>query len=191
MSRSLGGRSFTMRPPMEMVPEVISSSPAIDLSAVDLPQPEGPTRTMNSPSEISRLSPSTARTPPGYTLSTWSSTICAIHCSVTRPLRPPRRPSLAGAYPLVVFALRSRAFVLRERNDRYQFVTITPPAAHATRARAARAGEPAGYRSRVEEINRIIISLLVRDGRMSFTQLTRRHALSVSSAPQSVRPPQA
>ncbi len=65
MSRSLGGRSFTTRPPMEIVPEVISSSPAIDRSAVDLPQPDGPTSTMNSPSVMSRLSPSTAFTPPG------------------------------------------------------------------------------------------------------------------------------
>ena len=50
MSRSFGGRSFTTRSPIEIVPAVISSSPAMDRSAVDLPQPDGPTRTMNSPS---------------------------------------------------------------------------------------------------------------------------------------------
>ena len=55
MSRSLGGTSLTTRPPIEMVPPVISSRPAIMRSAVDLPQPEGPTRTMNSWSRISRL----------------------------------------------------------------------------------------------------------------------------------------
>ena len=41
MSRSLGGRSFTTRPPIEMLPEVISSRPAMERSAVDLPQPKG------------------------------------------------------------------------------------------------------------------------------------------------------
>ncbi len=55
MSRSLGGRSLTTRSPIEMVPPVISSSPAIDRSAVDFPHPDGPTNTMNSPSVISRL----------------------------------------------------------------------------------------------------------------------------------------
>ena len=35
--------------------EVVSSSPAISRSRVDLPQPEGPTKTTNSPSFISRL----------------------------------------------------------------------------------------------------------------------------------------
>ena len=54
MSRSLGGTSFTTLPPMEMVPEVISSSPATMRSKVLLPQPEGPTSTTNSRSRISR-----------------------------------------------------------------------------------------------------------------------------------------
>jgi len=64
MSRSLGGRLLATRPPIEIVPEVISSRPAIERSAVDLPQPDGPTRTMNSPSLISRLRSSTPVTPP-------------------------------------------------------------------------------------------------------------------------------
>ena len=64
MSRSLGGRLFTTRPPIEMVPEVISSRPAMERSAVDLPQPEGPTSTMNSPSPISRVRSLTPLTPP-------------------------------------------------------------------------------------------------------------------------------
>ena len=54
MSRSLGGTSLTTRPPISMVPPVISSSPAIIRSAVDLPQPDGPTSTMNSWSWMSR-----------------------------------------------------------------------------------------------------------------------------------------
>src|SRR5262249_49907591 len=38
-----------------MWPRVRSSRPAINRSSVDLPQPEGPTNTTNSPSSISRL----------------------------------------------------------------------------------------------------------------------------------------
>ena len=64
MSRSFGGRSFTTRSPIKMVPPVISSSPAIDRSAVDFPHPEGPTSTMNSPSFTSRFKSSSALTPP-------------------------------------------------------------------------------------------------------------------------------
>ena len=70
MSRSLGGRSLTTRSPIEKVPPVISSSPAIDRSAVDFPQPDGPTNTMNSPSLMSRLRSLMALTPPAYIFST-------------------------------------------------------------------------------------------------------------------------
>src|SRR5262249_11334933 len=52
MSRSLGWTLLTTRSPIEMVPEVMFSSPASMRSKVDLPQPEGPTRTTNSPSSI-------------------------------------------------------------------------------------------------------------------------------------------
>src|SRR5207253_2730148 len=44
-------------------------------SSVVLPQPDGPTRTMNSPLSIARLTLSTATTPPGKTLVTPSKTI--------------------------------------------------------------------------------------------------------------------
>ena len=50
MSRSFGERSLTVSPPIFTSPLEMSSSPAIIRSAVDLPQPEGPTRIMNSPS---------------------------------------------------------------------------------------------------------------------------------------------
>jgi hypothetical protein len=56
MSRSLGGRSLTTRSPIEIWPPEISSNPAIMRSAVDLPQPDGPTSTMNSWSSIARSS---------------------------------------------------------------------------------------------------------------------------------------
>jgi hypothetical protein len=52
------------RPPIVIVPPVISSTPAMERSAVDFPHPEGPTSTMNSPSAMCRLRPSTPLTPP-------------------------------------------------------------------------------------------------------------------------------
>src|SRR3984893_8456125 len=52
MSRSLGATLLTTRSPIEIVPEVMFSRPASIRSRADLPQPEGPTRTTNSPSSI-------------------------------------------------------------------------------------------------------------------------------------------
>src|SRR6185369_7349208 len=52
MSRSLGWTLLTTRSPIEIVPEVMFSSPASIRNKVDLPQPEGPTSTTNSPSSI-------------------------------------------------------------------------------------------------------------------------------------------
>ena len=43
----------------------ISSNPAIILKVVDLPQPDGPTNTINSLSAISKLKSLTAVTSPG------------------------------------------------------------------------------------------------------------------------------
>src|SRR6185503_4737383 len=57
MSRSLGSKSFTTRAPMRISPEVIGSSPATMRSSVDLPQPDGPTITTNSPSATSVVTP--------------------------------------------------------------------------------------------------------------------------------------
>jgi hypothetical protein len=57
MSRSDGSSSFTTRPPIAISPPEISSSPATMRSRVDLPQPEGPTMTTNSPSAISASTP--------------------------------------------------------------------------------------------------------------------------------------
>jgi len=42
---------------MLISPDVMSSSPAIIRSSVDLPQPEGPTNTTNSPDLIVRSMP--------------------------------------------------------------------------------------------------------------------------------------
>ena len=57
MSRARGGSSLTTVPPMSISPDVISSSPAIIRSSVDLPQPDGPTNTTNSPDLIVRSMP--------------------------------------------------------------------------------------------------------------------------------------
>src|SRR5687768_4186749 len=78
MSRSLGARSLTTFPPIRSSPSEMSSSPAIIRSAVDLPQPDGPTRIMNSPSSISRSICLTASKPSGYRLVTLSRVISAI-----------------------------------------------------------------------------------------------------------------
>ena len=63
MSRLRGSRWVTSRSPMWIGPAVVSSIPAISFSSVDLPQPDGPTSTMNSPWRTSRLTSSTARGP--------------------------------------------------------------------------------------------------------------------------------
>src|SRR6266849_7690494 len=60
MSRSLGGTSVTSRSPISTRPLSIGSSPASNRRAVVLPEPDGPTRTMNSPSLMPRSSASTA-----------------------------------------------------------------------------------------------------------------------------------
>ena len=57
MSRSFGGTLFTTRSPMRISPAVMFSRPAIMRSSVDLPQPDGPTSTTNSPSAIEMSTP--------------------------------------------------------------------------------------------------------------------------------------
>src|SRR5207237_6470076 len=68
--------------------ELVSSSPATMRSSVDLPQPDGPTRTRNSPSPISSETSSTATTPP-KSFVTCSSWIAAIATGWYRPDAPP------------------------------------------------------------------------------------------------------
>src|SRR5882724_13264194 len=77
MSRSLGGRSLTTRSPIEISPEVISSSPATMRSVVVLPQPDGPTKTMNSLSRMVRFTSLTACTSSYFLLRSLRTT-CAI-----------------------------------------------------------------------------------------------------------------
>src|SRR3981081_1783379 len=64
MSRSLGWTLLTTRSPIEIVPEVMFSSPASIRNKVDLPQPEGPTRTTKAPSSIGIDTPCRTSKPP-------------------------------------------------------------------------------------------------------------------------------
>ena len=61
MPRSLGSSQVTFLPLMKIWPSETSSRPAMQLSKVDLPQPDGPSSTMNSPSATSRFSVSQHR----------------------------------------------------------------------------------------------------------------------------------
>src|SRR4051794_22663327 len=63
MSRLDGCRSLIWRPSTRISPEVIVSSPAIVLSSVDLPQPDGPTSTRKPPFSSSTSIP--------FRISTW------------------------------------------------------------------------------------------------------------------------
>src|SRR5581483_6811367 len=81
MSRSRDGTWLTTRSPIKSRPREISSSPATIRRAVVLPQPGGPTRTMNSPSSIVRSSEFTAVVPSGYVFVTPSNVTPAIHPS--------------------------------------------------------------------------------------------------------------
>src|SRR6266550_8911063 len=80
MCRSRGGRSETSRSPIRTVPPSIRSRPARHRSSVVFPQPDGPSRTMNSPSRTSRSTslraivfPKTLRTDSNATLDMFSS----------------------------------------------------------------------------------------------------------------------
>src|SRR6266540_484582 len=98
MSRCLGSTSVTSRSPMRIAPSLTSSSPAMQRKRVVLPQPDGPTSTMNSPSWIVRSTQSTARTPFGNVLTTVCSSMPATSRSALQPGRhdPARELSLQG-----------------------------------------------------------------------------------------------
>ena len=65
--------------PILILPAFTSSRPASIRRVVDLPQPEGPTRTMNSPSPISRSIPGTVGlSAPGYHRCAFSKVTVAI-----------------------------------------------------------------------------------------------------------------
>src|SRR3954465_5571918 len=70
MLRSRGGTSRTGSPLSRMSPSDGSSRPAIIRRIVDFPHPDGPSRTMNSPSLTLRLTLFTATVPSGQILVT-------------------------------------------------------------------------------------------------------------------------
>src|SRR5690606_31409517 len=74
-----GASALTTLPSNSISPEVMSSSPEISRSKVDLPHPEGPTNTMNSPLWTSRSTPLMTSTAP-KALRTLRSSMLAI-CS--------------------------------------------------------------------------------------------------------------
>src|SRR3954447_4247903 len=92
MSRSFGAIWLTTVSPIFTSPSEMSSSPAIMRSAVDFPDPDGPTRIMNSPSLMSRSMFRTASKPSGYRLVILSRTISAIRFP-SLPLHGARRES--------------------------------------------------------------------------------------------------
>ena len=75
MSRSFGGTSLTRLVPMRISPELISSRPAIIRRSVDLPQPDGPTRTVNEPSAMSMSTPWSTAVSPKLFFTDWIVTL--------------------------------------------------------------------------------------------------------------------
>src|SRR6266850_7368930 len=62
--RFSGGRVSMRSSSSQMLPEERASSPATQFSAVDLPQPDGPSSAMNSPRRMVTLRPSSAAISP-------------------------------------------------------------------------------------------------------------------------------
>src|SRR5829696_4176949 len=91
--RARGGSPVTRCPSMSTSPEEGCSSPATIRSSVVLPQPDGPRRTRYSPSSVARSIPSTARTPPGNSLTRFLTSTTATGCPLLtlahQALRPP------------------------------------------------------------------------------------------------------
>ena len=96
--RPRGGTSLTVRPSIWTSPEDGFSSPATIRRKVVLPQPEGPSRTMNSPSRTDRLMPSTATTSPNSFLISLVA-MCAIAAPLSRPRGRPRPAGRARSRP--------------------------------------------------------------------------------------------
>ena len=84
--RCADGTSLTNCPSIISSPPVIFSSPAIIRSKVDLPQPDGPTNTINSPVLISKLMSFRTSTLPPYVLATFVSLSSAM--VVILPIHP-------------------------------------------------------------------------------------------------------
>src|ERR1700734_2284150 len=86
MSRSFGATEFTSLPSMRISPSLTVSSPAIIASSVDLPQPDGPTRAMNSPVRASRSMPFSTSTAPNRLCSPETVSVAIVARSFDRAL---------------------------------------------------------------------------------------------------------
>src|SRR5919109_4522541 len=93
MPRFAGGTALTSVSSILTLPEVASSSPAMTRSKVDFPQPEGPTKTTNSPSFTSRSMPfSTSTLPKDFLMfSSFSEPTGSSFARQTRVAEPLRR----------------------------------------------------------------------------------------------------
>src|SRR3954447_22327122 len=105
MSRWCTGTWVRSRPPMTTWPSSGSSNPAIILSVVVLPQPDGPSSEKNSPGSTVSSTPATATTPPGKRLVTRSRRIEAGEAEGGGGIRP---RALANAGAGVTCAARAR-----------------------------------------------------------------------------------
>src|SRR5690606_11542096 len=82
MPRSLGSSQVTFLPLMKIWPSDTSSRPAMQLSRVDLPHPDGPSSTMNSPCAISRSRCSSTLTLPKLSDRSRMETLCCMDLSL-------------------------------------------------------------------------------------------------------------
>src|SRR5215217_9053669 len=96
MPRSLGSSQVTFLPPMKIWPSETSSRPAMQLSKVDFPQPEGPSSTMNSPWAMSRLRCSSTLTLPKLSDRSRMETLCCIGLPLHRTGSDAADEPLAG-----------------------------------------------------------------------------------------------
>src|SRR5579862_8921697 len=85
--RPTGGRARTSLPSNKIAPSLGSSRPQMSRKSVDLPQPEGPTKTTNSPSSTVSVTSRSAVTSPKRFVTPFSS---------TRDMRPSNLPVCAG-----------------------------------------------------------------------------------------------
>jgi hypothetical protein len=94
ISRSLGGTPLTTRSPILISPELTLSRPAIKASKVDLPQPEGPTSTTNSPVFTSKSMPFSTATEPKDLVRSRIVSEAMSACYLRAPCVSPRRKYL-------------------------------------------------------------------------------------------------
>src|SRR5690349_9423579 len=91
--RFAGATSFMRAPSMKRSPLVISSRPATRRSSVDLPQPEGPTKTTNSRSSMASETPLITSTSPKRFLILSSWTVAIVPVSLALLHRAEREPA--------------------------------------------------------------------------------------------------